>query len=223
MNVDLCYVLDCTGSIYSHIATAKDCIMHVVSYMKRTIKIRVGFCCYRDHCDGGGDGPEDVLGGINVVTIIYLEINPDETDCDTIDEQTGTFLHVKRVPAEKVIKEYLESGRKANSVERYLEAVEVSTIAHFLSKQFNFEAKRVSINKKVKFLQAKLLRGTSGSKEQFYTIEPNFRNAKYKRFNVNSGIITEFHSTLEALAMITTEDIYWFMIYNEQNYRISFY
>ncbi|CAI2170685.1 15953_t:CDS:1 [Funneliformis geosporum] len=402
MNVDLCYVLDCTGSMYRHIAAAKDCIMQVVSYMERTnpsIKIRVGFCGYRDHCDGddnfqifdftnsyeqfrnnisnevsakgGGDGPEDVLGGINAAitqmswlhttrvifhigdypphgrrytkmnddypegdpngltaesvlekmqssNILYffgkitnhtdemlrifrdiigeiqvfdfdsvelifkyfqatcltitssvsltatlgndvyslrrkeLEINPDEPDWDTIDEQTGTVLRyhlpktlddimnkeyfkksnanvqslsfklapqpfsvgaeryayfaldVKREPAEKVvIKEYLEIGRKANSVERYLEAVEVSTIAHFLSKQFNIEAKRVGINKKVKFLQAKLLRGASGSKNQFYTIEPNLRNAKYKRFNVNSGIITEFHSTLEAFAHFT--------------------
>ncbi|CAG8439636.1 11458_t:CDS:1 [Funneliformis mosseae] len=403
MNVDLCYVLDCTGSMYRHISAAKDCILQVVSYMESTnpsIKIRVGFCGYRDHCDGddklqifdftnsydqfrnnisekvsakgGGDGPEDVLGGLDAAitqmswlhttrvifhigdcpphgrqfttmydsypegdpngltaesvlekmqssNILYffgkithhtdkmlsifrdiigeiqvfdfdsveliskyfqatcltitssvsltatlgndvyslrrkeLEIDTEEPDWDTIEEQTGAVLRyrlpktlddimnkeyfqksnadlqnlsfklapkpfsvgaeryayfaleVKRVPAEKVvIKEYLEIGRKANSVERYLEAVEVSAIAHFLSKQFNIEAKRVGINKKVKFLQAKLLRSTTtGFKKQYYTIEPNLRNAKYKRFNVNSGIITEFHSTLEAFAHFT--------------------
>ncbi|CAG8466429.1 4549_t:CDS:2 [Diversispora eburnea] len=93
MDVDLCYVLDCTGSMAKHIAAAKDCILQVTEYIKSTnpsIKIKVGFCGYRDHCDnsrlqifdftnsyeefrtnlasvpanGGGDGPEDVLGGL---------------------------------------------------------------------------------------------------------------------------------------------------------------
>ncbi|CAG8741732.1 8229_t:CDS:2, partial [Racocetra persica] len=94
MEVDLCYVLDCTGSMAGHIAAAKDCILQVTEYIKSTnpsIKIKVGFCGYRDHCDntsrlqifdftneyeefrrnltsvpatGGGDGPEDVLGGL---------------------------------------------------------------------------------------------------------------------------------------------------------------
>ncbi|CAG8510604.1 11371_t:CDS:2 [Dentiscutata heterogama] len=92
--VDLCYVLDCTGSMKSHIAAAKQCILQVTEHIKNTnpcIKIRIGFCGYRDHCDnsriqifdftnsyekfqqnlatlkasGGGDPPEDVLGGLN--------------------------------------------------------------------------------------------------------------------------------------------------------------
>ncbi|CAG8593995.1 2630_t:CDS:2, partial [Dentiscutata heterogama] len=95
MEVDLCYVLDCTGSMAGHIAAAKDCILQVTEYIKNTnpcIKIKVGFCGYRDHCDGpsrlqifdftnfyeefrtnlssvpangGGDDPEDVLGGLD--------------------------------------------------------------------------------------------------------------------------------------------------------------
>ncbi|RHZ61857.1 hypothetical protein Glove_345g11 [Diversispora epigaea] len=99
MKVDLCYVLDCTGSMSSHIAAAKDCILQVMEYIKNTnpcIRVQVGFCGYRDHCDnlnkvaprlqvfdftsshqefrnnlatvpatGGGDLPEDVLGGLN--------------------------------------------------------------------------------------------------------------------------------------------------------------
>jgi len=95
-NVDFCYVLDCTGSMYKHIIAAKDCIIQVVNYIERmnlSIKIQISFCGYRDHCDGddriqifdftdsyekfksyiskevpakgGGDGPEDVLGGLN--------------------------------------------------------------------------------------------------------------------------------------------------------------
>jgi hypothetical protein len=96
MEVDLCFVMDCTGSMSSHIEGAKDCIVKVADYMAKmepAIKIRVGFCGYRDHCDntsrlqifdftdscmnfrnyitanvsatGGGDSPEDVLGGLD--------------------------------------------------------------------------------------------------------------------------------------------------------------
>ena len=96
MEVDLCFVMDCTSSMEDHIGGAKDCIIKVADYMVKmepTIKIRVGFCGYRDHCDGpdrlqifnftdscetfsnyvsanvpakgGGDSPEDVLGGLN--------------------------------------------------------------------------------------------------------------------------------------------------------------
>ncbi|CAI2200173.1 9138_t:CDS:1, partial [Funneliformis geosporum] len=69
-----------------------NCILKVTKYMEEGIKIRVGFCGYRDHCDGddrlhifpftnsyedfesdlssisamgGGDIPEDVLGGLD--------------------------------------------------------------------------------------------------------------------------------------------------------------
>ncbi|RHZ72301.1 hypothetical protein Glove_243g66 [Diversispora epigaea] len=95
MNVDLCFVMDCTGSMAKHIQGAKDCILKVVEHMENMnpkIKIWVGFCGYRDHCDsdrlqtldfttmyndfksylynnvpatGGGDTPEDVLGGLH--------------------------------------------------------------------------------------------------------------------------------------------------------------
>jgi len=96
MQVDLCFVLDCTSSMSTYIASAKDCILQVVEYMKSTnpnIKLWVGFCGYRDHCDGanrlqffnftdsytkfktylsnevkatgGEDAPEDVLGGLD--------------------------------------------------------------------------------------------------------------------------------------------------------------
>ncbi|RIA91784.1 hypothetical protein C1645_736820 [Glomus cerebriforme] len=95
MEVDLCFVMDCTSSMEGHIEGAKNSIKEVAEYMAKmepAIKIRVGFCGYRDHCDnhdrlrifdftnscdefknnlsnvaaiGGGDGPEDVLGGLN--------------------------------------------------------------------------------------------------------------------------------------------------------------
>ncbi|PKK62842.1 hypothetical protein RhiirC2_638202, partial [Rhizophagus irregularis] len=93
--VDLCFVLDCTNSMGPYIDAARDCILQVINYIKHTnpsIELRVGFCGYRDHIDrhdrlksldftdqyekfttylqsvlpyGGGDTPEDVLGGLN--------------------------------------------------------------------------------------------------------------------------------------------------------------
>ncbi|GBB90864.1 hypothetical protein RclHR1_00180002 [Rhizophagus clarus] len=95
MEVDLCFVMDCTGSMGSYISGAKKSIERVVdcmANMEPAVKIRIGFCGYRDHCDGfnrlqifdftnsptefknrlsgvsatgGGDTPEDVLGGLN--------------------------------------------------------------------------------------------------------------------------------------------------------------
>ncbi|CAG8731609.1 8313_t:CDS:1 [Acaulospora morrowiae] len=94
MEVDLCFVVDCTGSMASHIDATKECIIAVEEYMGKMepkIKVRLGFIGYRDHCDskrfeclnftdsheefkdfvakvvatGGGDTPEDVLGGLN--------------------------------------------------------------------------------------------------------------------------------------------------------------
>jgi len=95
MNVDICFVLDCTKSMRPHIAAAKDCILQVSNYVKSVnpnIKFRVGFCGYRDHYNGSDrlevfdftknyerftkylrgvspipnrDYPEDVLGGLD--------------------------------------------------------------------------------------------------------------------------------------------------------------
>jgi len=95
MEVDLCFVLDCTGSMESHISAVKDCIVKVTDYVTSinpSIKIWVGFCGYRDFSDGsdrlivsdftdsyamfkayvatvsaegGDDAPEDVLGGLD--------------------------------------------------------------------------------------------------------------------------------------------------------------
>jgi hypothetical protein len=96
MEVDLCFVMDCTSSMEDYIEGGKDCIVKVaecVGGMEPAVRIRVGFCGYRDHCDGsdrlqifdftnscnefrnyiaanveaegGGDTPEDVLGGLD--------------------------------------------------------------------------------------------------------------------------------------------------------------
>ncbi|GBB92409.1 hypothetical protein RclHR1_00200042 [Rhizophagus clarus] len=115
-------------------------------------------------------------------------------------------LDVTRDTAEEVvIKECIELGRKANSLERYLEMVEVSTVAHFLSAKFNFAAKRIGIKKKVDFLKSQALRYKDDSDTGCYAVEPKFREGTFKRFNVNRGVIKEYHSTLEAFAHFTYE------------------
>ncbi|CAG8610928.1 1059_t:CDS:2, partial [Dentiscutata heterogama] len=54
MNVDLCFVLDCTGSMTGYIAAAKDHILKVAASVNQSnsnIKFWVGFCGYRDYSD----------------------------------------------------------------------------------------------------------------------------------------------------------------------------
>ncbi|CAG8673493.1 2595_t:CDS:1, partial [Cetraspora pellucida] len=408
MNVDLCFVLDCTGSMTSYIETAKNCILKVTTYMKRVnpnITVCVGFCGYRDFSDGkdriqyldftnsyekfgeyiknnvkakgGGDGPEDVLGGLDAAItkmswshatrvilhigdapphgrkftsmsdsypggdpngltaesimskmqsskILYffgritddtelminvfrgiigqfavfdlkitggdpeelltkfyhatcsaitssvslnstilkdssniytlqkkkLNINPHEPNWSTLPELSGKLLSFKlpkklgdiknekyfsnsnltvnsmtfkvapqpfsvgaeryayfgidtqRDKSEKlVMKQYYDTEKRGDSIERYLESAEVSCIAHFLATEFNSMAERIGIKKRVKFIYVKILR--QNKIEQYYSVEGYFSDAEFKRFNVNSGVITEFHSTLEAFAHFT--------------------
>ncbi|PKK67203.1 hypothetical protein RhiirC2_577068 [Rhizophagus irregularis] len=117
MEVDLCFVMDCTSSMASHIEGAKNSIKKIVDYManmKPAIIVRVGFCGYRDHCDGsnrlqiiefttscdefknnvsnvsalgGGDAPEDVLGGLNAAVTSMAWRNP-----------TRVLLHIADYP-----------------------------------------------------------------------------------------------------------------------------
>ena len=92
-SLDIAFLVDCTGSMGSYIAETKKDIEQIVSSIKETFenKVQVAFVGYRDHsdghkrieclqfteditefrafvsgitADGGGDTPEDVLGGI---------------------------------------------------------------------------------------------------------------------------------------------------------------
>ena len=97
-SVNLCFLLDCTGSMASYINGVKEKIQHIVNISKKmfaNFDFSVAFVGYRDHCDGnariiildftesiiqfqshmtavtatgGGDAPEDVFGGIEEVT-----------------------------------------------------------------------------------------------------------------------------------------------------------
>ncbi|PKC67373.1 kinase-like protein [Rhizophagus irregularis] len=114
-------------------------------------------------------------------------------------------LDIGSCPAKKmVIKEFLHVGRN-NSFEKYIEAIEISTIASFLSTEFNLIAERKDLSK-VKFLNVKLLRcGTIDFSIRYYTIEPKLHNMEYKRFNANTGVITELRPILEAFVHFTYE------------------
>lgn len=97
-SLDLCFCVDCTGSMAGHIKSVTDNILSFVAELGKfypDIPLRLAFVGYRDHCDkeqrlsvlrftmeasefrafvgsqaamGGGDAPEDVFGALNVVT-----------------------------------------------------------------------------------------------------------------------------------------------------------
>ncbi|KAF0373852.1 kinase-like protein [Gigaspora margarita] len=97
-----------------------------------------------------------------------------------------------------VIKKY---HNKIDTIEKYLESVEISNIAYFFSTKFNIAAKRAGINKKVTFIDVKVLYDKID--DAYYSVENYINNAKFKKFNANNGLITEFHSILEAFAHFT--------------------
>ncbi|CAG8774690.1 9002_t:CDS:2 [Racocetra persica] len=98
-----------------------------------------------------------------------------------------------------VVKKY--HNIKKGTIEMYLESVEISNVADFLSTKFNIAAERVGVNKKVTFIDVKVL--YNGTDNTYYSVEEYINNAEFKKFNVNSGLITEFHSILEAFAHFT--------------------
>ncbi|CAG8604499.1 10211_t:CDS:1 [Paraglomus occultum] len=110
-------------------------------------------------------------------------------------------LDANTTRAEKIVlKEYF-STHESNPIEDYLTAVEVSAIARYLSAVYNMRTRKMV--KKVRFLEANLLRSTIDYKTQYYTTEPRLQGAEFKRFNVNSGMIVELHPSLEAFAHFT--------------------
>ncbi|CAG8797755.1 8074_t:CDS:2 [Cetraspora pellucida] len=98
-----------------------------------------------------------------------------------------------------VIKKYHDI--KIGTIERYLESVEISNVADFFSTIFNAAAERVGINKKVIFLDAKVLYDETDN--TCYSVEKYINNVEFKKFNTNNGLITELHPILEAFAHFT--------------------
>ncbi|CAG8628198.1 5002_t:CDS:1 [Paraglomus brasilianum] len=107
--------------------------------------------------------------------------------------------HKSRPSKKIVIKEYLKLGGGA---EKYLEVAEVSIVAYYLAAKFNEAARRIKV-KKVNFLEVKVLRSSVGGTTRYYAVEERLKDGEFKRFNVNSGVIVEFHPVLEAFAHFT--------------------
>ncbi|CAG8580886.1 859_t:CDS:1 [Paraglomus brasilianum] len=109
-------------------------------------------------------------------------------------------LDCKTPPSKKiVIKEYLKLGGGAK---RYLEVAEVSIVAYYLATKFNEAASQIT-NKQVNFLKVNVLRSSVDDRIRYYAVEERLKYGAYKRFNVNSGVITEFRPVLEAFAHFT--------------------
>ncbi|CAG8541776.1 21521_t:CDS:2 [Cetraspora pellucida] len=87
---------------------------------------------------------------------------------------------------------------------KYLEAIEISAVANYLSKKFNLIAKTKKISP-VNFLRAKLVRLIINNRTNYYILEEELCGAEFKRFNTNSGIITLSRPTLEAFSHFTYE------------------
>ncbi|RHZ60871.1 hypothetical protein Glove_350g50 [Diversispora epigaea] len=104
-------------------------------------------------------------------------------------------------PSQKIVMKEYSHDKSENSFDKYLEAVEISTVTGYLSKKFNSIARKKNIPL-VDFLEAKVVRAFIDNRTRYYVIEPEL-NAKFKRFNANSGVIIEFHPTLEAFAHFT--------------------
>jgi len=98
--IDVCFLMDCTGSMGSFINAAKEKILEIIAKVEgidASAIMRVAFVGYRDYGDGdlqhekvdfvekadmervraklaecpatgGGDGPEDIAGGLKIVT-----------------------------------------------------------------------------------------------------------------------------------------------------------
>ncbi|KAF0541043.1 kinase-like protein [Gigaspora margarita] len=75
-----------------------------------------------------------------------------------------------------VIKKYHDI--KIGTIERYLESVEIFNIAYFFSTKFNIAVERVGINKKVTFIDVKVLYDETDN--TYYSVEKYINNANSK-------------------------------------------
>ncbi|RUP47906.1 kinase-like domain-containing protein [Jimgerdemannia flammicorona] len=126
-----------------------------------------------------------------------------------------------------VLKKFADEG-SVSDFERYLTSLEVQTIAAYMAFEFNrynctlsllllindvLQLLKLSVHcalfppaanaKKVKFLKARVIKTAAYGEPRYCSEEPLYRDANFKRFNCNAGVITEFHSTLEAFAHFT--------------------
>jgi len=153
----------------SHITAAKDCILQVSNYVKSTnpnIKLRIGFCGYRDHCDGidrlkifdftelyeefrvnlatveatgGGDYPEDVLGGLDAAVTEM-----------TWNNDTRVILHICDYPPHgrrftSIKDNYPDGDPNGLAAEDVLEKMKSKNILYFFGKITSYTDKMIQI------------------------------------------------------------------------------
>jgi hypothetical protein len=97
------------------------------------------------------------IQNISTSRISFLEVSPSRLLHNRFLQVSKKYAYfafnIKSDPTkEMVMKEYLEVGERNNPLEKYLEAVEVSTVAYFLSTKFNWIAEQKNITIKVNFL-----------------------------------------------------------------------
>lgn len=113
-SVDLCIVMDCTGSMGAWISQAHSKLVRCAQE-EMNLEVRVAFVAYRDHCcgrdrletlnfidasditrlqnfissrcsaKGGGDHPEDVAGGLNAALMLSWSDAPNKLVCHFAD------------------------------------------------------------------------------------------------------------------------------------------
>ena len=160
--VDLCFLVDCTGSMASYIQGVKEKIQTIVEKSKRMLpdlNFSVAFVGYRDHCDGanrtvvsnfttsilefqsfmgsvqatgGGDAPEDVFGGIEEVTKLSWS------------KQTRILFHIADSPCHgtrfhdpAVGDDYPNGDPRGLQIEDLLSKVEELSIIYWFAKLGN--------------------------------------------------------------------------------------
>mmetsp|Transcript_47683 Transcript_47683/g.102123 ORF Transcript_47683/g.102123 Transcript_47683/m.102123 type:complete len:1070 (+) Transcript_47683:107-3316(+) len=116
--INVCFLVDCTGSMGPHIRAVKEHIRFIVYRMRASLpsaQLYLSFVGYRDHCDqvqsevlpftnsvpdfekfvesvrasGGGDTAEDVHGGVEEAT---------KLDWNTNDAATRVLIHIADAP-----------------------------------------------------------------------------------------------------------------------------
>ena len=160
--VDLCFLVDCTGSMSSYIQGVKEKIQGIIEKSKRMLpdlNFSVAFVGYRDHCDGanrtvvlnfttsilefqsfmgtvqatgGEDAPEDVFGGIEEVTKLSWS------------RQTRILFHIADSPCHgtrfhdpSVADDYSNGDPRGLQIENLLSKLEELKIIYWFAKLGN--------------------------------------------------------------------------------------
>lgn len=167
--VDLCFLVDCTGSMDSYINEVKNKIQDLVTECKATfadLVLKVAFVGYRDHCDGslrttilkftpeisdfktfvggikasgGGDAAEDIFGGLEEVNKLPWSA------------PTRILFHVADAPChgrrfhDGVLDDYLNGDPRGLRAEDLLNNLEQHRVKYWFAKLADTTDKMVQV------------------------------------------------------------------------------